>query len=308
MQRCVGAARRAVLGVFRGVLAGPILVALDLLADPSLALARVASLPRGGATLHLVHVVSSSLREAERAEAVRSRRAQLASLAEEAKLGAVEVHVDPGAPAERIGALAAELDASLVVLGHGATRVRDHFIGSTAERVLRATRRPVLVVRRVAGAYRAPMLALDLDEVAPRALRVVLDVLAPPRPELGIVHAYDVPYFTLSHSDLRSPEALAHRRGLRDVARDALSRVLVETLTARALTNDDDDTPVSWRLHLRHGSPRHQILRVARAKRADLLVVGTRGRGGLSFAFLGSVAGDVLRESPCDVLLVPPAS
>lgn len=289
------------------MLAGPILVALDLLADPSLALARVASLRRGRAPLHLVHVVSSSLREAERAEAIRSRGAQLASLAEEAKLGPVEVHVDLGAPAERIGALAAELDASLVLLGRGATRVRDHFIGSTAERVLRTTRRPVLVVRRVDGPYRAPMVALDVDEVAPRALRVVLDVLPPPRPQLGIVHAYDVPYFTLSHSDLRSPEALAHRRGLRDVARDALSRVLVETLTARALT-DDDDTPVSWRLHLRHGSARHQILRVARAKRADLLVLGTRGRGGLSFAFLGSVAGDVLRESPCDVLLVPPAS
>ncbi|HRI93084.1 MAG TPA: universal stress protein, partial [Accumulibacter sp.] len=82
---------------------------------------------------------------------------------------------------------------------------------------------------------------------------------------------------------------------------------LVETLTARALTHDDD-TPVTWRLHLRHGSPRHQVLRVTRAKRADLLVLGTRGRGGLSFAFLGSVAGDVLRESPCDVLLVPPPS
>lgn len=289
------------------MLAGPILVALDLLADPSLALARVAGLPRGRAPLHLVHVVSSSLRDTERAEAIRSGRAQLASLAEEAKLGAVEVHVDVGAPAERIGALAAELDASLVVLGHGATRVRDHFIGSTAERVLRATRRPVLVVRRVEGPYRAPMLALDLDEAAPCALRAALDLLPRPRPELGIVHAYDVPYFSLSHSDLRSPEALEHRRGLRNVARDALSRMLVETLTARALTHDDD-TPVTWRLHLRHGSPRHQVLRVTRAKRADLLVLGTRGRGGLSFAFLGSVAGDVLRESPCDVLLVPPPS
>lgn len=290
------------------MLAGPVIVALDLLSDSLRVLTRVASLPRDGATLHLVHVVPASLDETRRVEAIRHARTQLASLADEAKLGTVELHLDVGAPAERIGGLAAELDASLVVLGHGAARVRDHFIGSTAERVLRATCRPVLVVRgAVEGHYRAPLLALDLDEAAPRALHTVLDLLPPPRPELGVVHAYDVPYFTLSHSDLRSPDALAHRRGLRNVARDALSRMLVETLTARALSHDDD-APVTWRLHLRHGSPRHQILRVTRAKHADLLVLGTRGREGLALLFLGSVAGDVLRESPCDVLLVPPPS
>ena len=39
---------------------------------------------------------------------------------------------------------------------------------------------------------------------------------------------------------------------------------------------------------------------------ADLLVVSTHGRSGLSRMVLGSVAAEVLAHSPLDVLAVPP--
>jgi nucleotide-binding universal stress UspA family protein len=38
----------------------------------------------------------------------------------------------------------------------------------------------------------------------------------------------------------------------------------------------------------------------------DLLVLGTRSNSGSAFVFLGTVAGDLLREVNCDVLVVPP--
>jgi nucleotide-binding universal stress UspA family protein len=38
----------------------------------------------------------------------------------------------------------------------------------------------------------------------------------------------------------------------------------------------------------------------------DLLVLGTHGYSGVAHMFLGSVAGDVLRDVTCDVLVVPP--
>jgi nucleotide-binding universal stress UspA family protein len=55
---------------------------------------------------------------------------------------------------------------------------------------------------------------------------------------------------------------------------------------------------------LMDGVPHEQITRAARSKRADLIVIGTHGRTGLSKFFLGSVAGRVVSIAACPVLTV----
>ena len=52
------------------------------------------------------------------------------------------------------------------------------------------------------------------------------------------------------------------------------------------------------------GLPADEILRAARRARADLIVMGTHGRTGVSRVFMGSVADRVVRESRCPVLTV----
>jgi nucleotide-binding universal stress UspA family protein len=52
------------------------------------------------------------------------------------------------------------------------------------------------------------------------------------------------------------------------------------------------------------GVPADRIVRAARARRADLIVMGTHGRGAMAKLFLGSVAGRVIATSPCPVLTV----
>jgi nucleotide-binding universal stress UspA family protein len=52
------------------------------------------------------------------------------------------------------------------------------------------------------------------------------------------------------------------------------------------------------------GTPHEQVPRAARRVRADLIVIGTHGRTGMSKLLLGSVAERVLRMSPCPVLTV----
>ena len=47
-----------------------------------------------------------------------------------------------------------------------------------------------------------------------------------------------------------------------------------------------------------------QILEVVKARNADLIVMGTHGRRGLSRLFLGSVAEKVVRISPVPVLTI----
>jgi nucleotide-binding universal stress UspA family protein len=52
------------------------------------------------------------------------------------------------------------------------------------------------------------------------------------------------------------------------------------------------------------GVTHEQIVRFARARRADLIVIGTHGRSGLTKALLGSVASRVLAAARCPVLTV----
>jgi nucleotide-binding universal stress UspA family protein len=61
---------------------------------------------------------------------------------------------------------------------------------------------------------------------------------------------------------------------------------------------------VEWEVCLGEGAAAAEIERIAHAKRADLIVIGTHGRTGLSRILLGSVAEAVVRKAPCAVLTV----
>lgn len=58
---------------------------------------------------------------------------------------------------------------------------------------------------------------------------------------------------------------------------------------------------------IRRGTPFVEIVRYAKDVDADLIVIGTHGRGGLAHVLLGSVAEKVVRKAPCPVLTVRPA-
>jgi nucleotide-binding universal stress UspA family protein len=53
------------------------------------------------------------------------------------------------------------------------------------------------------------------------------------------------------------------------------------------------------------GDPAEEIVRYARTRGIDLIVVGTHGRSGFTRLLMGSVAERVLRQAPCPVLTVP---
>ena len=59
---------------------------------------------------------------------------------------------------------------------------------------------------------------------------------------------------------------------------------------------------------VRGGHPAREILAVAEELPADMVVLGTHGRGGVEHLLLGSVAEKIMRKAPCPVLVVPPGS
>ena len=69
--------------------------------------------------------------------------------------------------------------------------------------------------------------------------------------------------------------------------------------------NQDHVNP-HWTTHIRMSDPTRAIVQLASDIEADLIVVGTHGRGGLARFLLGSVAESVVRRAPCPVLVVRP--
>jgi universal stress protein A len=61
-----------------------------------------------------------------------------------------------------------------------------------------------------------------------------------------------------------------------------------------------------YELLMRSGEPAARILMAQGEVGADLIVMATHGRSGLSHFFLGSVAERVVREAPCPVMTIRP--
>lgn len=59
---------------------------------------------------------------------------------------------------------------------------------------------------------------------------------------------------------------------------------------------------------LESGSPALSIIAVAKKWHADVIVIGSHGRGKVEGILMGSVSQDVLRNAPCPILVAPPAA
>lgn len=192
-----------------------LLVAVDLTPISDRLLARVALLPLSdGARLTLLHVVPESLPAPDRRTAERNATKLLADEAKTlAKSVPKGVSISPvvkiGVAAKEIAACASSTKVDLIVMGRGGGRaLRDIFLGSTAERVIRRLMLPVLAVRLAAHApYSRPSVALDLDQAAHDVLALMLRVLPPPRPRVMVIHAFDIPYQGLVYSSLSKEDA-----------------------------------------------------------------------------------------------------
>jgi nucleotide-binding universal stress UspA family protein len=83
---------------------------------------------------------------------------------------------------------------------------------------------------------------------------------------------------------------------------DAQRKWAEESLEARSADLRQGGTKASWRVQV--GVPFEEIVKIAEEERADMIVMGTHGRGGLNRMLLGSVADRVIRLAPCPVLTV----
>lgn len=286
-----------------------VFVATDFSAGAARAVARAGRLPLAeGGKVSLVHVLPDGLPRRARVGADRAAgrlleqaTAALARTAASAGRGDLVIGMETyrGKAYVEIIRHARAVGADLVVLGrHGRRAVRDMFIGSTAERVVRLSDLPVLIVsRKATRSYRRPLLAIDLDGSPRTVVDAALRLLGPEVHRATMVTAYQVPFEGFITPDVSPGELAGLRKEYRQAASSGLARFQA-SLGGRG---------VRWQALTARGDPRTVILAEAQRRRADLLAVGTHGRKGLSHALIGSVAEWVIRAAPCDVLVARPA-
>ena len=133
------------------------------------------------------------------------------------------------------------------------------------------------------------LVPIDFSKCA-RAALVAATKIAQARPSATIITLHVDPGIVPTYDDELgelAPMRWYHRLRLQVEERHAKSSAPIEEIVA-------------------HGEPVAEIVKKASELDADLIVIGTHGRTGLSRLVLGSVTEGVLRNAPCPVLCVRP--
>jgi nucleotide-binding universal stress UspA family protein len=291
---------------------GPVVVAVD--GSPGSDAARrwaVADAVRRSAPLRIVSVVPPATSEVVApvglpvavvdAEAARQPYQDLLDDALEAAVAAapgtaVETVLADGSPADAI--IDAAADAALLVVGRsGRNQALAVILGSISRAVLHHAAVPVVVVPADATAARHQTIVVGVDGSpgSDAALAWAVAEASRSGASLHIVHAWRYPYLGV-RAGAGELVPLIHEDA-QHVLDDAVAR-------ARELVGRSD---VDIFGHLEEHVESAGLLEVAERVSADLVVVGSRGRGGFKSLLLGSVSTVVATHAPCAVVVIRPA-
>jgi nucleotide-binding universal stress UspA family protein len=148
------------------------------------------------------------------------------------------------------------------------------------------------------------LLATDGSSEAEMAARTAVDLGKQTNSELHVVHVWDIASSALLYPEAADPEGVA----LPDpVLEEALERRAEqrgrEVLEAEVERVRSAGVTVA-QSHLMMGEPAREIIHLAEDLGAGLVVMGSRGRGGIRRTLMGSVSDSVVRHAHCPVLVV----
>lgn len=278
-----------------------ILVATDFSERSNRAVRRAALLAKAGkCRLVLLHVVDDD--RPFRLQEIEQQAALLLVQETSRMLGDEGIEAEPlvrkGAPFATVTDTASEVDADLIAIGAPRRQLlKDIFIGTTAERIVRQSAVPVLMVNtEPAAPYQHMLAAVDLSETSAQAARTAVKLGLDQRMAVSLLYLFDAEATGLM---IRSATPMAEIRKYQDQEAAKAGNALESFLKKTGLASVNPivrqtDAPVA-----------QSICATAEELNADLVVVGTEGKSGMPRLLLGSVAEGVLRTARQDVLAVP---
>ncbi len=138
--------------------------------------------------------------------------------------------------------------------------------------------------------FRRILVAVDPEPIAARAVDVAIALARSLGAELGLIHVVDP---ALGHA----PESGVSPSELIRLAKLEGGQLLAAFRLRAAL----QPPPLEF---VPLGRPAAEIVKAAQEWPADVIVIGSHGRAGVTRALLGSVAEAVMRHAPCPVLVV----
>lgn len=284
-----------------------IVAATDFSQASTLALQRAARLAAAqGAVLHVATVLPSGWLGQVRAwfagadvqadaDVIDRRLAESAEALRRDGRPAVRTQVLEGEARDEISALAHRLPAQLLVVGaHGRSLVGETILGSTALALLERCDVPILVVRNgTEQDYQRALVGVEFGAASAQAVQYAAALC--PQADLSLLHAYEDPFAAELFLGQANPEAESYYRGR---AREQAKRSLDGFVAGLG--------ELAGRCHplIAYGPPGLLLAHEAQHQHADLVVLGSRRKGRLDAALLGSVASNVTQMVCADVLLV----
>ena len=214
-----------------------------------------------------------------------------------------ESYLRVGDAAKEIVELAEELEVGLVVLGsRGLGGIRRALMGSVSTSVLRHAHCSVLIVRGYGSEQEQVyppgkiLVAMDGSEEASAAARVATELAKATGSEVHLVYAMQEDRYR-PHLGPEIWEGWVE--GFERAKRSA--RSWVEDQAELLVQCEGTKTVES---HLILGRPDAAIVWLAQEISAGLVVLGSRGLGGMRRALIGSVSDSVVRHAHCPVMVV----
>lgn len=175
-------------------------------------------------------------------------------------------------------------------------------LGTTSEYVVRKAMAPVWVAHKpLANSIKTILVPTDFSDCAKNAAEEAIALAQHFSSRLIFVHVKEPLFSTGYPYDplfVAPPTMPAFRPQDIDAAIEYEWQEFVSKLPL--------PSPLQWERHSVDGHATEVIIAAAEQYTADLIVMGTHGRSGLSQMLLGSVAEAIIRRAPCSVLTVRP--
>ena len=212
----------------------------------------------------------------------------------------VRLHTAEGDAADEIVRHASELQVDLIVMGtHGRGGFDRFTLGSVTEKVLRKAPCPVLTLPPAAASsaatldYRTILCPTDFSLSSECGVDFALSIARRSHATVTVLHVIETVDDDADTTD---------RRALTGHHTDTRYEEEAQALHSRLATHVQPSDRVSELIAT--GKPHRAILRVAGDRRADLIVIGVRGRGPVDLTLFGSTTNQVVRRAVCPVITV----